>query len=257
MARLGNRILDNLYVNWPLTHKSCVEPLEALHGACCPITHELFVDPVMCADGHTYEREALLQWLQYSSNSPVTGLRLATPHVVTNHAMRKLVNDLHEHKRGADPGLLGRREAAQTKRPLSSIITGRAVVGVPLAILWVTGLLSSPDLDVLVALATQSGDPGARAVLGGGVVLIGLGLGCQTETLIFTALLAGLPLSALSFCYGMVAGAGGATGAELLLAHVLLAAGTIVCAIGVYLSHQQLCGIGVMCQGARFRSNVY
>ena len=30
----------------------------------CPITLELMRDPVMAADGHTYEREALLRWLK-------------------------------------------------------------------------------------------------------------------------------------------------------------------------------------------------
>ena len=37
-----------------------------MESAVCPITLELMRDPVMAADGHTYEREALLRWLKTS-----------------------------------------------------------------------------------------------------------------------------------------------------------------------------------------------
>jgi hypothetical protein len=36
----------------------------------------LMVDPVIAADGHTYERAALQEWLQHHSTSPVTGATL-------------------------------------------------------------------------------------------------------------------------------------------------------------------------------------
>ncbi|CAF1373125.1 unnamed protein product [Adineta steineri] len=38
----------------------------------CPITGERFVDPVIADDGHTYERSAIVQWLQNNSTSPMT-----------------------------------------------------------------------------------------------------------------------------------------------------------------------------------------
>ncbi|KAL0030823.1 hypothetical protein WJX77_008253 [Trebouxia sp. C0004] len=40
------------------------------HLLCCPITQELMVDPVIAADGHTYERDAFEKWLLRSSTSP-------------------------------------------------------------------------------------------------------------------------------------------------------------------------------------------
>ena len=41
---------------------------------------ELFVSPVIAADGHTYEMGAIMEWLQGSSKSPVTGKHL--PHTM-------------------------------------------------------------------------------------------------------------------------------------------------------------------------------
>ena len=41
----------------------------------CPITHEVFDDPVIYADGHTYSRCAIQTWLRRSEASPMTGER--------------------------------------------------------------------------------------------------------------------------------------------------------------------------------------
>ena len=38
----------------------------------CPITHEVFDDPVIYADGHTYSRCAIQTWLRRSEASPMT-----------------------------------------------------------------------------------------------------------------------------------------------------------------------------------------
>ena len=38
----------------------------------CPITGEVFQDPVMTMDGHTYERSAITRWLQDNDTSPLT-----------------------------------------------------------------------------------------------------------------------------------------------------------------------------------------
>ena len=42
------------------------------------------MDPVIAADGHTYERTAIQHWLQGSSLSPVTGDKLPHTCVVPN-----------------------------------------------------------------------------------------------------------------------------------------------------------------------------
>ena len=41
----------------------------------CPITHEVFDDPVIYVDGHTYSRCAIQEWLRRSEASPMTGER--------------------------------------------------------------------------------------------------------------------------------------------------------------------------------------
>lgn len=48
----------------------------------CPITQDVMTDPVMTADGHTYEREAIEHWLESHNTSPLTGLPLSS-HVLT------------------------------------------------------------------------------------------------------------------------------------------------------------------------------
>ncbi len=60
----------------------------------CPITTELMVDPVVTADGHTYEREAIEQWLTRKSTSPLTGEPLAHTMLTPNHALRGSIRAL-------------------------------------------------------------------------------------------------------------------------------------------------------------------
>jgi len=58
----------------------------------CPITHEVMGDPVTIADGRTYERSAIEQWLARSNTSPMTGAILAHTHVVPNENLRILIS---------------------------------------------------------------------------------------------------------------------------------------------------------------------
>ena len=58
----------------------------------CPLTHAVFVDPVLCrGDGQTYERSAITQWLAASDTSPVTGQPLASLDLLPNHALRSII----------------------------------------------------------------------------------------------------------------------------------------------------------------------
>ena len=62
----------------------------------CPITLDVFNDPVMATDEQLYEREAIKRaWLLKGfPYSPVTGERLATDSLYTCHAMRKMIEDI-------------------------------------------------------------------------------------------------------------------------------------------------------------------
>ena len=62
----------------------------------CPITAEVFDDPVVAADGFTYERAAIERWLRQKQASPMTNLPLLTAAVHTNHTVRKLLSQRAE-----------------------------------------------------------------------------------------------------------------------------------------------------------------
>ena len=51
----------------------------------------LMVEPVIAADGHTYERAALEAWLLHNFTSPVTGDFLARTRIVPNVLIRSAI----------------------------------------------------------------------------------------------------------------------------------------------------------------------
>ena len=60
----------------------------------CPITLEAFRDPVVAADGHSYERAALARWFTARVTSPTTGARLTSRQTMPNHALRVAVDEI-------------------------------------------------------------------------------------------------------------------------------------------------------------------
>ena len=60
----------------------------------CPISLEVMRDPVIAADGHSYEREAITRWLGAHRTSPLTGRPLANTSLVPNHRLRSVIQDL-------------------------------------------------------------------------------------------------------------------------------------------------------------------
>ncbi|CAF4136341.1 unnamed protein product, partial [Rotaria sordida] len=58
----------------------------------CPITLELFHDPVVAQDGHTYERKAIEEWIRKNGTSPITNQRISLEHLVPNYAIKKMVD---------------------------------------------------------------------------------------------------------------------------------------------------------------------
>lgn len=60
----------------------------------CPITHAVMRDPVMCSDGHTYERAAIKQWLHKHSRSPLTNAALESTGMIPNIALRQAIQEL-------------------------------------------------------------------------------------------------------------------------------------------------------------------
>lgn len=58
---------------------------------CCPLTKAAMHDPVIAADGHTYERHAMEQWLRQHATSPLTGAQLSHLRLVPNIIVRSIV----------------------------------------------------------------------------------------------------------------------------------------------------------------------
>ncbi|PWA34620.1 U-box domain-containing protein kinase family protein [Artemisia annua] len=67
---------------------------EIPHYFVCPIFQETMQDPVVAADGFTYEAEAIKGWLDSGHNtSPMTNLELANSNLVPNHALRSAIQE--------------------------------------------------------------------------------------------------------------------------------------------------------------------
>ena len=53
------------------------------------------------ADGHTYERSAIEQWLETHNTSPTTGVELESKQLIPCHRLRSLIQDFHKAGAGA------------------------------------------------------------------------------------------------------------------------------------------------------------
>ena len=59
----------------------------------CPLTGELFFDPVMTADGSVFERKAIEIWFQTKKVNPVTGNTMENINLVPNMVIRQIANN--------------------------------------------------------------------------------------------------------------------------------------------------------------------
>ncbi len=67
-------------------------PVEYPGHFICPIGHSLMRDPVICEDGHTYERENIEQWLRRRRVSPMTNQPLvAHQPLIANINLRQAI----------------------------------------------------------------------------------------------------------------------------------------------------------------------
>jgi len=56
----------------------------------CPITLDIFRDPVIAKDGHVYEREAITQWVFEHGTSPLTREPLHVEELLPDDHLRRL-----------------------------------------------------------------------------------------------------------------------------------------------------------------------
>jgi hypothetical protein len=70
----------------------------------CPIGIELLKDPVVAADGHTYERDKIEAWFaspQFAGRpvkSPMTNIQLDDTKLIPNHALKSVIRDAVDNK---------------------------------------------------------------------------------------------------------------------------------------------------------------
>lgn len=88
---------------------------EVPDALCCPISMELMTDPVIAADGHTYERKEITAWFQNNHTSPKTQLELCSPLLIPNHGAKAMIFDYLDKQRQA---AIDASMAGEAKGPL-------------------------------------------------------------------------------------------------------------------------------------------
>jgi hypothetical protein len=58
----------------------------------CPITKDLMENPVIAVDTHSYEKEAIIRWLETGRMiSPMTGAKLRDRVIIENTTLKKAI----------------------------------------------------------------------------------------------------------------------------------------------------------------------
>merc|ERR1712129_286329 len=71
----------------------------------CPLRRTVMRDPVICADGVSYEREAIEEWLRENDTSPVGHEKLPTKQLFPNQNLKAMIQELadeNEHNSGVN-----------------------------------------------------------------------------------------------------------------------------------------------------------
>lgn len=67
--------------------------LSAPKGFLCPLTMEILYDPVLDAEGNTYERSAIMEWLQNHHTSPISRQPLSEHILKPNNSLRDAIHE--------------------------------------------------------------------------------------------------------------------------------------------------------------------
>ena len=79
--------------NPPSKFEPSLPPLPPPPSFMCPIGHEVMLDLVSCADGHSYEQSHIERWFKHNIMSPLTGAILPNKIVISNHALCNLIQE--------------------------------------------------------------------------------------------------------------------------------------------------------------------
>jgi hypothetical protein len=81
-------------------------------------------DPVMAADGHTYERRGIAEWLANSTTSPVTNAMLRNQVLAPNHSVTSTEKALEGAKETAESLKAQLKAEEQKMTELTSALEG-------------------------------------------------------------------------------------------------------------------------------------
>jgi hypothetical protein len=134
--------IDKRFENLETLTLKALDKEKAVDGELtCPITHELFVDPVFCTgDGQTYERSAIEKYLKHNTKSPISRLELQSTEIWPNFHARKLAD---MHRQGGDPE--GRSNETQVVKKQIPPATLRRDLGGPQ--LFAPGWFPAPEFN--------------------------------------------------------------------------------------------------------------
>lgn len=59
---------------------------------------QVMIDPVVCEDGHSYERGGIEAWLRNHDTSPMSNAHLNSKMVVPNHALRNSIEGFRRER---------------------------------------------------------------------------------------------------------------------------------------------------------------
>ena len=207
-----------------------------MESAVCPITLELMRDPVMAADGHTYEREALLRWLKTSNNSPATGAPLANRVIIPNYCVKMLIQELDTPHRDSLVALWRCWHFCWWMLQILSHVPealGRAA----LAVLLYIHMGDAPALRLSSLFLEGSAQPSNSASLAALATLCG-GLCFSMSVLAAkgaTKVASTVVLCACCFSCGLMAAPLGPIDEIVAVSRLLLLSGFAFCCLGMYL----------------------
>lgn len=69
---------------------------QTIFDVSCPITKEIFLDPVIACDGFTYEKSALVKWFKKSDISPITGEKMDNTIFIENKIIKNIIKQIIE-----------------------------------------------------------------------------------------------------------------------------------------------------------------
>jgi len=123
----------------------------------CPISHALMVDPVIAADGHTYDRAQIESWLQRADHgaqatSPQTREPLVDTRLLPNLAIRRTIQRLVDSGR-LDDGIVKEWQESMSEqfRRASTAVRDKSLKRFPLG----------TDVEVVAVLSSAGGGEGA------------------------------------------------------------------------------------------------